>query len=412
MNVDGSSAITLPGGDRAPLCFTVDGRLLAATTEGSAVVIWDVEEQRRLDVVPVSGPVSVLAVTDRGDIAAVADGQVVLLAHRSPGDDPQPGPDDVEQPPEPAADQTRPFQDFQRIMDGFLGGSLGEGPRPRVRPGADAILRLELDLQESAFGVEAPIEFDTAVVCAACAGAGTAPDTHPDDCPACAGRGEVRMSEGAGVAPRTCAYCQGQGILIPNPCVTCEGDGRVSTRRALTVKIPAGVEDGMRIRLAQQGEVGPGGGPPGDLYVEIHERPHNVFTRKNDDLHCRVTVPMAAAALGTQPTIQTLDGEVTFDVHPGEQSGATVRIAGKGVPHLHRSGRGDLIAHLGIPTPKFLTAYERLTLMEFATHRAENAAVAPSSYTEHDLDVHVVVSVPMALAALGTSFVRQEPRQW
>ncbi|HEU4423192.1 MAG TPA: DnaJ domain-containing protein, partial [Pilimelia sp.] len=192
-----------------------------------------------------------------------------------------------------------PFVGFQDIMDAFFGGGATRGPRARTRAGADAILRLDLDLAETAFGVEAPITVDTAVLCTTCAGAGTAAGTHLATCEVCGGRGEVQSVQrtflGQVVSSRPCAACQGHGTVIPNPCPTCAGDGRVRTRRSLTVKIPAGVEDGMRIRLAQQGEVGPGGGPAGDLYVEIHERPHDVYSRKGDDLHCRVTVPMTAA---------------------------------------------------------------------------------------------------------------------
>ncbi len=139
--------------------------------------------------------------------------------------------------------------------------------------------------------------------------------------------------------------------MIPHPCPTCAGDGRVRTRRSLTVKIPAGVEDGMRIRLAQQGEVGPGGGTAGDLYVEIHERPHDVYSRKGDDLHCRVTVPMTAAALGTRLTIKTLDSEEAVDVKAGTQPGSTLRLRARGVPHLRGAGRGDLYVHLDVRTP-------------------------------------------------------------
>ncbi len=196
-------------------------------------------------------------------------------------------------------------------MDAFFGNATARGPRPRTRPGADAILRLELDLHETAFGVEAPISVDTAVVCQTCSGAGTAAGTHPTTCDTCGGRGEIQSVQrtflGQVVSARPCPACQGYGTIIPHPCANCGGDGRIRARRNLTVKIPAGVEDGMRIRLAQQGEVGPGGGPAGDLYVEIHERPHDVFSRKGDDLHCRVTVPMTAAALGTRITIKTLD---------------------------------------------------------------------------------------------------------
>jgi molecular chaperone DnaJ len=176
------------------------------------------------------------------------------------------------------------------------------------------------------------------------------------------------------VSARPCAACQGYGTTIPHPCQTCAGDGRIRTRRTLTVKIPAGVEDGMRIRLAQQGEVGPGGGPPGDLYVEIHERTHDVYSRKGDDLHCRVTVPMTAAALGTRLSIKTLDGEENVDVRAGTQPGATLRIRGKGVPHLRGTGRGDLFVHLDVRTPIKLDADQERILRDFARTRGEEVA--------------------------------------
>jgi molecular chaperone DnaJ len=270
------------------------------------------------------------------------------------------------------------FVDFQNIMDAFFGTSAARGPRPRVRPGADAILRLELDLDETSFGVEAPISVDTAVLCTTCSGAGAAAGTHPATCDACGGRGEVQSVQrtflGQVISARPCVACQGFGTVIPHPCSTCGGDGRVRTRRSLTVKIPAGVEDGMRIRLAQQGEVGPGGGPPGDLYVEIAERPHDVFSRKGDDLHCRVTVPMTAAALGTRLTIKTLDGEEAVEVKAGTQPGATLRIREKGVPHLRGAGRGDLFVHLDVRTPQRLSADEERALREFARMRGEEVA--------------------------------------
>ncbi len=271
-----------------------------------------------------------------------------------------------------------PFVGFQDIMDAFFGNATSRGPRPRTRAGADAILRLELDLQETAFGVEAPISVDTAVVCQTCSGAGTAAGTHPSTCDTCGGRGEIQSVQrtflGQVVSARPCPACQGYGTIIQHPCAKCGGDGRVRARRNLTVKIPAGVEDGMRIRLAQQGEVGPGGGPAGDLYVEIHERPHDIFSRKGDDLHCRVTVPMTAAALGTRITIKALDSEETVDVKPGTQPGSSLRIRGKGVPHLRGSGRGDLHVHLDVKTPTKLTADEERMLREFARLRGEEVA--------------------------------------
>jgi molecular chaperone DnaJ len=271
-----------------------------------------------------------------------------------------------------------PFVGFQDIMDAFFGGATSRGPRQRTRPGADAILRLELDLHETAFGVEAPISVDTAVVCQTCTGAGTASGTHASTCDTCGGRGEIQSVQrtflGQVVSARPCPACQGYGTVITHPCAKCGGDGRVRARRNLTVKIPAGVEDGMRIRLAQQGEVGPGGGPAGDLYVEIHERPHDIFSRKGDDLHCRVTVPMTAAALGTRITIKALDSEETVDVRPGTQPGATLRIRGRGVPHLRGTGRGDLHVHLDVRTPTKLTSEEERMLREFARVRGEEVA--------------------------------------
>ena len=258
-----------------------------------------------------------------------------------------------------------PFVGFQDIMDAFFGTAAGggaRGPRSRTRPGADAILRLELDLVETAFGVEAPITVDT----------------HLATCETCGGRGEMQSVQrtflGQVVSSRPCTTCQGHGTVIPHACSACAGDGRVRTRRSLTVKIPAGVEDGMRIRLAQQGEVGPGGGTAGDLYVEIHERPHDVYSRKGDDLHCRVTLPMTAAALGTRLTIKTLDSEEAIEVKAGTQPASTLRIRGKGVPHLRGQGRGDLFVHLDVKTPTKLTADQERMLREFAKTRGEDVA--------------------------------------
>ncbi len=271
-----------------------------------------------------------------------------------------------------------PFVGFQDIMDAFFGGATARGPRSRTRAGADAILRLDLDLVETAFGVEAPITVDTAVLCTSCSGAGTAPGTHPQTCETCGGRGEVQSVQrtflGQVVSSRPCGTCAGFGTTIPHPCSTCGGDGRVRTRRSLTVKIPAGVEDGMRIRLAGQGEVGPGGGPSGDLYVEIHERPHDVYARKGDDLHCKVTVPMTAAALGTRLTIKTLDSEEQLEVKSGTQPGSTLRIRGKGVPHLRGAGRGDLYVHLDVRTPTKLDSAQEQILRDFARMRGEEVA--------------------------------------
>lgn len=274
---------------------------------------------------------------------------------------------------------TGPFMGFQDIMDAFFGGGgmgASRGPRSRTRPGADAVLRLDLELNEAAFGMESPITVDTAVVCSTCEGLGTADNSPPVSCDTCSGSGEVQSVQrtilGQVVTARPCPSCNGYGSVIPNPCGKCGGDGRVRTRRKLTVKIPPGVEDGMRIRLAGQGEVGPGGGPAGDLYVEIREKPHDVFTREGDDLHCKLKIPMTAAALGTRVTVTTLDSEETVDVHSGTQPGSTLRIRGAGVPRL-RGGeaRGDLYVHLDIRTPTKLDAEQEQLLHKLASLRDE-----------------------------------------
>jgi molecular chaperone DnaJ len=273
-----------------------------------------------------------------------------------------------------------PFVGFQDIMDAFFGTATagGRGPRQRTRPGADAVLRVDLDLSETAFGVDAPVTVDTAVVCTGCGGAGTAPGTQPATCEVCGGHGQVQSVQrtflGQVVSSRPCLACQATGTVIPDLCPICGGDGRVRSRRSITVKIPGGVEDGMRIRLAGQGEVGPGGGPPGDLYVEIHERPHDIFSRKGDDLHCRVTLPMTAAALGTRLTIKTLDAEEQLDVRAGTQPNSTLRLRGRGVPHLRGTGRGDLFVHLDVRTPTKLDPESERLLREFARTRGEEVA--------------------------------------
>jgi molecular chaperone DnaJ len=267
---------------------------------------------------------------------------------------------------------------FADIMDAFFGGAgMGtRGPRSRIRPGADALVRVELDLSETAFGTARELNLDTAVVCTACQGAGTAAGTHPETCGTCGGRGEVQSVQrsflGQLVTARTCPDCGGVGSKIRHPCPDCGGDGRVRARRTITVKVPAGVEDGMRLRLSGEGEVGPGGGPPGDLYVEIRERAHPFFTRDGDDLHCRVVLPMTAAALGTTVTVDTLDSSESLVLKPGTQSGTVVTLRAQGVPHLSRGvGRGDVYVHLDVETPADLDPEQEQLLRELARLRDE-----------------------------------------
>jgi molecular chaperone DnaJ len=262
------------------------------------------------------------------------------------------------------------------IMDAFFGGGGGSrGPRSRVQQGADALIRIECDLAETAFGTQRELTIETAVLCGICEGQGSLPGTLPTTCETCRGRGEVQQVQrsflGQVMTTRTCPRCTGTGTIIEHPCAECRGDGRVRARRTLTVRVPAGVEDGMRIRLAGEGEIGPGGGPAGDLYVEVHEKAHPVFTRDGDDLHCTVTLPMTAAALGTSIPLPTLDGEEQLDVPGGTQPEEVFTLRARGVPHLRGTGRGDLHVHVDVEVPTKLDDEQVELLRKLAALRGE-----------------------------------------
>jgi molecular chaperone DnaJ len=267
---------------------------------------------------------------------------------------------------------------FSDLVDAFFGGGgAPRGPRSRARRGRNATIRVDLDLAECAFGTTRELVIDTAVVCPTCSGEGTAPGTHPVTCDICHGRGEVsqvtRSFIGQMMTSRPCPACGGYGTVIRKPCPECDADGRVRTRRTIKVRIPAGVEDGTHIQLAGEGETGPGGGPPGDLFLEIVQRPHAIFERQGDDLHCTVTIPMAAAALGTTLTVNTLDGPADLDIRPGTQSGQAIPMFGRGTERLNSSGRGDLIVHVTVETPSKLEPEQEELLREFAKLRGEEA---------------------------------------
>jgi molecular chaperone DnaJ len=267
---------------------------------------------------------------------------------------------------------------FSDIMDAFFGGgAAARGPRSRARRGRNATLRVELDLSECAFGTTRDLTIDTAVVCPTCSGEGSAPGTHPVTCDVCHGRGEVnqvtRSFLGQVMTSRPCPGCGGYGTVIRRPCPECDADGRVRTRRTVKVRIPAGVEDGTHIQLAGEGETGPGGGPPGDLFLEVVQRAHPIFERQGDDLHCTVTIPMVAAALGATLKVQTLDGPAEVDIRPGTQSGQAIPLYGQGTAHLNAQGRGDLLIHVTVETPVKLDAEQENLLRELARLRDEEA---------------------------------------
>ncbi|WP_061294458.1 molecular chaperone DnaJ [Herbidospora cretacea] len=265
---------------------------------------------------------------------------------------------------------------FSDIMDAFFGtASAARGPRSRARRGRNATIRVELDLAESGFGTTRELVVDTAILCEVCQGSGAAAGTHPDTCDMCHGRGEVsqvtRSFLGQVMTSRPCPQCGGFGSVIRHPCQECSGDGRVRTRRTIKVRIPAGVEDGTHIQLAGEGEVGPGGGPPGDLFLEIVERPHPTFERRGDDLHCTVQIPMTAAALGTSLTMETLDGAEQIDVRPGTQSGQVIPLYARGVQRLNETGRGDLLIHVSVETPMKLDVEQEELLRKLSQLRGE-----------------------------------------
>ena len=281
---------------------------------------------------------------------------------------------------------------FTDIMDAFFGQQgASRGPRTRTRRGQDALVRVGLELAEAAFGVKRELKVDTAVVCTVCSGAGTAPGTQPTRCDTCQGQGEIshvqRSFLGEVRTMRPCPTCRGFGTVILNPCGECSGDGRVRARRAITVSIPAGVDTGTRVQLSGEGEVGPGGGPAGDLYVEIDVAPHPVFTRHGDDLLCTVTVPMTAAALGTTIELPTLEADlvdsaasdvektIPLEIRAGTQSGERFLARARGVPRLRGNGRGDVVTTVTVETPTRLDAEQADLLRQLAGLRGEEKPV-------------------------------------
>lgn len=277
--------------------------------------------------------------------------------------------------------------DFTNLVDAMFGQQTSRGPRSRVRRGQDALVRLELELAEAAFGTTKPLRVDTAVLCPRCNGSGAQEGSQPVKCATCHGQGEVTHVQRSFIGDiRTtspCPTCRGYGTVIPNPCVECSGDGRVRSNRTINVKIPAGVSTGNRIHLAAHGEVGPGGGPAGDLYVELDVAQHEVFRRDGDNLEMVLKIPMTAAALGTEVRIATLEADLedadaadaaaTVSVPAGTQSGTRVALDGKGVPRLRSHGRGQLGVTLLVQTPTRLDKEQRDLMKELAELREETS---------------------------------------
>lgn len=254
------------------------------------------------------------------------------------------------------------------IFDDLFGDMMGRRGRNasgRER-GADLRYNLEITLEEAYRGKAASIRLPTAVACEACAGSGAKPGSKPHACKTCGGHGRVRAQQGFFAIERTCPTCHGRGQMIDNPCEACGGSGRVTRERNLSVNVPAGVEDGTRIRLSGEGEAGHRGGPPGDLYIFLSIKPHPFFQRDGADLYCRVPVSMVQAALGGEFVVRTLDGgEATVRIPEGCQSGRQLKLRGKGMPALRSRDIGDLYVQVNVETPQNLTRRQRELLAEF-----------------------------------------------
>ena len=262
---------------------------------------------------------------------------------------------------------------FGDIFDTFFGGGQARGPRSRAERGQDALIRVEMTLDEVVFGAPKSIEIDTAILCETCAGTCCRPGTSPSVCDICRGSGsiqrQVRSLLGNVMTSQPCGACRGFGQVIAEQCDGCRGQGRVRARRTLVLNIPAGVEDGLRLQLSGQGEVGFAGGPQGDIYVDVAVRAHEIYSRNGDDLHCTLEVPLHDAVLGNRAKIETFDGEIEVQIEAGAQSGDQIHLKNLGVTHLRGSGRGDLFVTLQLVTPKKIDSKQKELFRQIADFR-------------------------------------------
>ncbi|MDQ7969562.1 MAG: molecular chaperone DnaJ [Oxalicibacterium faecigallinarum] len=253
---------------------------------------------------------------------------------------------------------------FGDIFGQAAGGRGGRGG-PQVYRGADLRYNLEITLEQAAHGYDTTIRVPSWDSCETCDGTGAKPGTSPVTCTTCGGHGQVRMQQGFFSVLQTCPKCQGSGKINPSPCGTCNGAGKIKRNKTLEVQIPAGIDDGMRIRSSGNGEPGMNGGPPGDLYVEIRIKQHAVFQREGDDLHCEIPISFAKAALGGEVEVPTLNGKASFTLPEGTQSGKTFRLRSKGIKGVRSGYAGDLFCHVVVETPVTLTERQKELLREF-----------------------------------------------
>jgi molecular chaperone DnaJ len=270
------------------------------------------------------------------------------------------------------------FEDFEDILGNFFGFSFGDffgGGRRRGGPererGRDLALEVEVSLEEAAAGVDRELKLNRSEVCPTCHGSKSKRGTAPSTCLSCGGKGQMRYQQGFFTVARTCPRCQGRGEVIASPCETCEGKGHVKEKRALRVRIPAGVSDGSRLRLVGEGEAGDVGMPGGDLYVVTRVRKHPFFEREGNDLVCQIGISSTQAALGARIEIPTLDGSEVLKIPAGTQPGETFKLKGKGVPDISGRRRGDLFVRVQVKTPEGLSKEQRTLLAKLAELRGE-----------------------------------------
>jgi molecular chaperone DnaJ len=267
------------------------------------------------------------------------------------------------------------FRDFSDIFSEFFGGAAAGARAGRSAPGRGADLRYdyEITLEDAFFGKSADISVPTTESCRDCSGSGAQPGTQPETCPGCEGHGRVRMTQGFFTMERTCGRCQGSGRIIKTPCRACGGRGAVRRERTLSVNIPAGIQDGQRIRLAGEGEAGARNGPRGDLYIFVSVKEHEIFERDGANLYAKASVPMATAALGGEIELPTIDGErVKVSIPEGAQTGKHMRLKGKGMPDLRGGPAGDLMVELFVETPRNLSPRQKELLKQFAADCCES----------------------------------------
>jgi molecular chaperone DnaJ len=257
------------------------------------------------------------------------------------------------------------FSSFGDIFEDFFGFGGGRRSRSSVRRGADLRYDMTLSFMEAAFGTETEIDVAKTDACPECEGSGVETGHTPETCNLCHGTGQITRSQGFFTVRTSCHACHGTGRIISHPCPGCNGNGRIKVNKKVAVKIPAGVDDGSRLRLNGEGEAGPQGGPPGDLYVIIHVEPHDIFERNDTEVICRIPISFVQAALGDKITVPTLNGQKTVTIKKGTQPGDIIRLPGEGIPSLRNGQRGNLIIQFLIRTPTHLTKKQEDLLREF-----------------------------------------------